>query len=1324
MANKIYIQIEADSKGAEENVDALNKGIANIGDSSEKATAKATSGIKSVSVGIEQATNSVNSLVASLTGLGVAALTREWLGFGDAMTRANFALDRAFGPQTASDIGSQIRSIAHEAGMARESLMATATQLAAVFKVPEDRVTQWINVFTNIARQSAKGEETVEGLANAMGAAWSKGYITAREAAMKLTALGVPAMKILEEAYKVNQVELKKMLTGQQDVKASIGELMDAMERQSRGAAAAYVKAVPSAQLAQAFDELKGVALETFRSMQPAIEDAIKVMSRFVGLLAMAVDAFHNLDPVVQDTIRRLAYLAIALAALGTTVTIVSALMTGFGGVLTVLGTVAGVTTKAIAALDVAFGALSAELLGLTAGLAAFLGVSEAVAAAIVTLTAAILGFVAWEAFGDKIKQWFGGIIDWIKEVWDKAGEYMKKAYDAIKAYVSEKTGGPPAIDVDLLKRQAQEMDDALAEARARMKRNEDQQISSLIDKYAKLETSLKGNAQQLARLPELYATAEQAILNSMMKQVETDTRKAELEVNRLRRQTDIIAGEIPQTGTFEQQREQAERARNDRMTQATEDAALQIGLLDKRYRAEIQGVDDVAAHRRQIGQDSAAARAEDARKIASLRMMWDQEVANEQDKLGAQYAKAEMERNKEVHKADFEDWKQTQEERVAYLEQQAQSAAAIRRARIEAAPAQTEQARLQQIGNLRDAEIDAIKAVSKIREDDLNAQTSRRIEEAGSNAKEILEILDDTRKKQNALTLQSVTDQKLAYINAWKEANQVVIEQQRAVFENLQTAIGDIFDAFVDKSKSVWSAIGNLIKSTLLNAIKSVITSQVAASLTQMLGYGPVQVQRKGLWGMQPVFSGLGTLPEFGIGTASSGITGFPSPQSTTTAPSASSPVESAQREVRGDINQIVSDAAQEQWRAQTGVAPYAGGGAEVQGIAGPTGIYVGGSGGGYGGYRGGADITAGGGTVVTGRDGAGGGGFAGSIQSMRDSLNIGKPVYVPGDGVTTLGQWKPWSQATAAQKLGSIVKSQGFATMATSIGVPMLLGSLSQKGPKAAAMGIIGGAAAGYGLATMFGASWMGPSGLLAGAGIGLFAAGYKARGIGGLAMTTLGGTLAGAGIGNMIVPGVGAVVGAAIGAGVGLATGVVNLFRKSQTQQIRDLVRQVYGIDIPDQGVLQQISDIADQKYGGSIHRAVYGSDVQDLIRLYGLSTGQRLGALPRPMYSATYNQSASGGLQLQPVYSGGRVVANPYTGTTTTQLANWNTMSQNLPAVFLQLNPQQAVSLFQGQVVQAIGANPGAVAAANTTAAQSGQGRQTQAGSLLEPATVMS
>jgi hypothetical protein len=213
-------------------------------------------------------------------------------------------------------------------------------------------------------------------------------------------------------------------------------------------------------------------------------------------------------------------------------------------------------------------------------------------------------------------------------------------------------------------------------------------------------------------------------------------------------------------------------------------------------------------------------------------------------------------------------------------------------------------------------------------------------------------------------------------------------------------------------------------------------------------------------------------------------------------------------------------------------------------------------------------------------------------------------------------------------------------------------------------------------------------------------------------------------------MIMPGVGTLIGAAIGAGVGAITGIVRLFVHTEQERIRTGIKQVYGIDLTNRQILNQIQQIVDQKYGGNVDIGIRSQDVQDIVRLYALSTGQAA-RLPRPMYAATIEQSAAGGLATQPVYQGGVKVQNPYTGPTTYQYSTAVTNAQNLSAsggnsssVFLQLNPQQANDLFTGRVVQAVQQNPAAVASANSRATRMGDSRVSQASNLLEPLTSLS
>ena len=73
-------------------------------------------------------------------------------------------------------------------------------------------------------------------------------------------------------------------------------------------------------------------------------------------------------------------------------------------------------------------------------------------------------------------------------------------------------------------------------------------------------------------------------------------------------------------------------------------------------------------------------------------------------------------------------------------------------------------------------------------------------------------------------------------------------------------------------KSQSVWSAIGNSLKTALLTAIKDVVTSRVAAMLMGMFYGTPVSFAvGRGLAGGQPVFGGAG-LPAFAEGGITSG--------------------------------------------------------------------------------------------------------------------------------------------------------------------------------------------------------------------------------------------------------------------------------------------------------------------------------------------------------------------------------------------------------------------------------------------------------------------
>ncbi len=97
-----------------------------------------------------------------------------------------------------------------------------------------------------------------------------------------------------------------------------------------------------------------------------------------------------------------------------------------------------------------------------------------------------------------------------------------------------------------------------------------------------------------------------------------------------------------------------------------------------------------------------------------------------------------------------------------------------------------------------------------------------------------------------------------------------LVTDQYQSIFQSLKQQAGGVFDALVTKSQSVWSAIGNSLKTALLTAIKDVVTSRVAAMLMNMFVPGAnVQMQQGGIGGGKGggggLFGGLGGI--LGIG-------------------------------------------------------------------------------------------------------------------------------------------------------------------------------------------------------------------------------------------------------------------------------------------------------------------------------------------------------------------------------------------------------------------------------------------------------------------------
>ena len=322
------------------------------------------------------------------------------------------------------------------------------------------------------------------------------------------------------------------------------------------------------------------------------------------------------------------------------------------------------------------------------------------------------------------------------------------------------------------------------------------------------------------------------------------------------------------------------------------------------------------------------------------------------------------------------------------------------------------------------------------------------------------------------------------------------------------------------------------------------------------------------------------------------------------------------------------------------------------------------------------------------------------------------GTPPFLPGPsgipGVTpgVTGGGVAMGGATGAAGGAGSLSGLGAGFAAYGKNAVGLLRSLGNLGMKVDVLGNKLGSIPGTAGTNATGVGGVAGGAMLLGGGT-LVAMGLQRGGWSGVGMTTAGGALIGAKFGGPI--------GAVVGAGVGFVAGLIRLGRKSAAEKTIEKVRKAYGITI-DKNLAGVLVKLAKESYGGNIDIAIRSPQAREMIQLYSISTGQNPTGMPRPMYGVTWEQSG-GGLALQPVYSNGQIVANPYTGQTTTQ---W---SAPQPNVFVQLDPAQANTLLEGRVVQVIESNPGAVSNAATKATEGGTNRNAGRAALMEPLTTM-
>jgi hypothetical protein len=221
-----------------------------------------------------------------------------------------------------------------------------------------------------------------------------------------------------------------------------------------------------------------------------------------------------------------------------------------------------------------------------------------------------------------------------------------------------------------------------------------------------------------------------------------------------------------------------------------------------------------------------------------------------------------------------------------------------------------------------------------------------------------------------------------------------------------------------------------------------------------------------------------------------------------------------------------------------------------------------------------------------------------------------------------------------------------------------------------------------------------------------------GLRRGGYLGLAETTAGGALIGFKFGGPL--------GAAIGAAAGAVAGIVRLFIKGAADKAKDKIKALYGVDISDKGVLQQILDMAKSGFGGNLDMAIRSPQIRDLIQLYAMSTGQKTTGMPGTVTPLSLVETG-GSLFQSPQYSNGTPL--PGLG----GLPGLDKIGGGTPSgggLVIQLDGPATTALLQGQAVQAIADNPRLVQSATMAATRSNANRRELTSLQLSPGTIVS
>jgi hypothetical protein len=350
------------------------------------------------------------------------------------------------------------------------------------------------------------------------------------------------------------------------------------------------------------------------------------------------------------------------------------------------------------------------------------------------------------------------------------------------------------------------------------------------------------------------------------------EIRKRQLDVERESRQAAIEAGAETQPGFA---REIAEmNARIEKWTTFTDDKGVsqRIALTRQAWQNVLNELGNRwTAFKEKLQKEN--------REQLAEYLKGEEEAARQRMQFEAEVYQRRLEYNGDIARRNLDHLERMMgvEEQRAGIDREARLRA------VEAMDAQTLEQKVAVEQRKAAIEVDYLERVHEIKMRLFDLETSRMVLEEEANLRRLGYRADEIKARIAELTQQreeirqanqGATDSAIdaARQNAANRTAAMVRDHNRQIFDSFKRQAEGVFDALLTKSQSIWSAIGNSLKTALLTAIKDVVTSRVAAMLMQLFTGTRVSLAGGGVPSGGPLgrlggLLGVGAAPVFGSG-------------------------------------------------------------------------------------------------------------------------------------------------------------------------------------------------------------------------------------------------------------------------------------------------------------------------------------------------------------------------------------------------------------------------------------------------------------------------